>query len=63
MVRSPQLARRLYYSFAKPHAEYLVVHDIARYFPTMEDADRAFGIFDRDTNGDVSRDEVELACM
>ncbi|KAI0344847.1 hypothetical protein BDW22DRAFT_1326420 [Trametopsis cervina] len=61
--RSRLLARRLYYSFVKSHAEYLVVQDIARFFPTMEDADRAFAIFDRDSNGDVTRDEVELACL
>ncbi|KAI0699236.1 hypothetical protein BC835DRAFT_1268062 [Cytidiella melzeri] len=61
--KSRLLARRLYYSFAKPHAEYLVVQDIARYFPTMEDAEIAFTIFDKDMNGDVTRDEMELACM
>ena len=53
----------MYYSFAKPHAEYLTVNDIARFFPTMEDADRAYAIFDKDSNGDVTRDEIELACM
>jgi hypothetical protein len=58
-----QLARRLYYSFAKPHAEYLVVQDIARFFTSMEEAERAFGIFDKDTNGDITRDEMEMACM
>ncbi|KAI0092959.1 Mechanosensitive ion channel-domain-containing protein [Irpex rosettiformis] len=61
--KSRLLARRLYYSFVKPHAEYLTVHDIARFFPSMEDAEAAFGIFDKDSNGDVSRDEIELACM
>ncbi|KAI0768432.1 hypothetical protein BC629DRAFT_1583550 [Irpex lacteus] len=61
--KSRLLARRLYYSFAKPNAEYITVHDIARFFPTMEDADRAYSIFDRDSNGDVTRDEIELACM
>jgi hypothetical protein len=58
-----QLARRLFYSFAKPDAEFLLVEDIARFFPNSDEADRVFGLFDKDSNGDASRDEVEMACM
>lgn len=58
-----QLARRLFYSFAKPGAEYLVVQDVARFFATPDDADAAFTIFDKDLNGDVTRDELEAACL
>ncbi|KAJ3556902.1 hypothetical protein NM688_g1764 [Phlebia brevispora] len=61
--KSRLLARRLFYSFVKPSAEYLVVEDIARFFPTMEDADTAFAIFDQDSNGDATRDEIEIACL
>lgn len=60
---SMQLARRLFYSFAKPDAEYLVVEDIVRFFSTPEDADAVFAILDKDSNGDASRDEVEMACL
>ena len=61
--RSVQLARRLFYSFARPGAEYLTVEDIARFFPTPDDADAAFAIFDKDSNADISRDELEMACL
>ncbi|OBZ67098.1 putative MscS family protein C2C4.17c [Grifola frondosa] len=61
--KSRLLARRLFYSFVRPGADYLIVEDIARFFPTPDDADAAFAIFDKDVNGDVSRDEIEMACM
>ncbi|KAJ7647318.1 hypothetical protein FB45DRAFT_1100411 [Roridomyces roridus] len=61
--RSRLLARRLFYSFAKPDQEYLEVDDIARFFPTRDEADMVFALFDADSNGDASRDEVELAVM
>ena len=57
------MARRLFYSFAKPGAQSMTVQDIARFFPTPEDADAAFALFDKDMNGDATRDEVEIACM
>jgi len=57
------LARRLFYSFRKPSAEVLVIGDIARFFPHQDGAAEAFEMFDKDTNGDATRDEMELACM
>ncbi|EKM54463.1 uncharacterized protein PHACADRAFT_258317 [Phanerochaete carnosa HHB-10118-sp] len=57
------LARRLFYSFAKPGSEYFDVKDIRKFFPTLDDADAAFAIFDRDDNGNVTRDEFEMACL
>lgn len=47
----------------RPGAEHLRVEDIERFFPTRDDADAAFAIFDKDMNGDAKRDEVEMACM
>jgi hypothetical protein len=47
----------------KPGADYLVVEDIVRFFPTPDDADTVFAILDKDSNGDASRDEVEMACL
>ena len=41
----------------------MYVEDIARFFPTPDDADAAFVIFDKDMNGDINRDEIEMACM
>lgn len=58
-----QLARRLFYSFAKPNSDYLHLEDIARYFPTAEEAEHVFALFDKEMNGDVSRDEMEMACL
>lgn len=39
------------------------MEDIARFFPTPDDADAAFAIFDKDSNGDMTRDELEMACL
>ncbi|KAJ7770227.1 Mechanosensitive ion channel-domain-containing protein [Mycena maculata] len=61
--RSRLLARRLFYSFAKPGADCLLVEDIARFFPTSDEADMVFALFDQDSNGDATRDEVEMAIM
>ena len=41
----------------------LVVNDISRYFPSKEEAEAAFALFDKDDNGDATRDEVEMACL
>jgi hypothetical protein len=32
-------------------------------FPNLEAAQAAFGVFDRDDNGDATRDEIEMACL
>lgn len=61
--KSRLLARRLFYSFAKPGSEYLYLSDIARYFQSMEEAQRVYALFDKDFNDDVSRDEVEMSCV
>ncbi len=58
-----QLARRLFYSFVQPGSDYVFVQDIQRFFATPEEADQVFALFDKDTNGDASRDELEMACM
>jgi len=40
-----------------------LVEDIERYFPSHEEALAAFILFDKDMNGDVSREELEMACL
>ncbi|KAH8827980.1 Mechanosensitive ion channel-domain-containing protein [Flagelloscypha sp. PMI_526] len=60
--KSRLLARRIFYSFVQPGSDYLFVEDIARYFSDAETADKVYALFDRDTNGDASREEVEMAC-
>lgn len=61
--KSRLLARRLFYSFVKPGSDWLLVEDIARFFPNQDEADQVFALFDKDSNGDVSRDEIEMACL
>ncbi|KAK0461093.1 Mechanosensitive ion channel-domain-containing protein [Desarmillaria tabescens] len=61
--KSRLLARRLFYSFVKPGSDWLFVEDIAQFFPTPDEADQVFALFDKDSNGDASRDEVEMACL
>ncbi|KAI1376427.1 hypothetical protein F4677DRAFT_77966 [Hypoxylon crocopeplum] len=56
------LARRLFRTFAKSGAEVLTPHDLNPAFPTPEDAEAAFLVFDRDLNGDVSMEELEAFC-
>ena len=53
----------MFYSFVRPGADRLFVEDIARFFASPDEADAAFAIFDKDSNGDVNRDEIEMACM
>ncbi|KAF9654005.1 hypothetical protein BDM02DRAFT_3086356 [Thelephora ganbajun] len=61
--RSRLLARRLFYSFTKPGVDYLLLEDVAKFFPTPEDAEAAWNLLDKDGNGDVTRDEMEMTCM
>lgn len=56
------LARRLFRTFARPGAEVLLPHDLNSAFPTADDAEAAFLVFDRDLNGDVSMEELEAFC-
>ncbi|KAK8866012.1 hypothetical protein IAR55_001163 [Kwoniella newhampshirensis] len=61
--KSKALARRLYYSFRAPGTDHLDISDIARFFPDLETAQAAFAIFDKDMNGDATRDEIESAVL
>ena len=58
-----QLARRLFHSFVEKESEFLFVQDIESFFFTKDEADRAYALFDKDSNGDVSREEMEMACL
>ncbi|KAJ2925115.1 hypothetical protein H1R20_g11975, partial [Candolleomyces eurysporus] len=61
--RSRILARRIFYSFAKPGADVLLVEDIQRYFATTDEAAQVFALFDKDFNGDATREEMEITLM
>ncbi|KAK7954236.1 hypothetical protein PG996_015121 [Apiospora saccharicola] len=56
------LARRLFRTYAKDGADVLTPDDLSPAFPSEEDAEAAFSIFDRDLNGDVSLEELEAFC-
>ncbi|SCZ95272.1 BZ3500_MvSof-1268-A1-R1_Chr11-2g03397 [Microbotryum saponariae] len=61
--KSKQLARRIYYSFCPSYRDSLLIEDVSRCFQNREQAERAFSIFDRDGNGDATRDEIEMAVL
>ena len=41
----------------------MLLRDIARFFPNEEAAEVAFAVFDRDENGDATRDEFDMATI
>lgn len=61
--KSRLLARRIFYSFRKNGSDVMILSDIEPYFNGRDAAIDAFVMFDRDGNGDATREEVELACM
>ncbi|KAI0533950.1 hypothetical protein GGR58DRAFT_84448 [Xylaria digitata] len=53
------LARRLFRTYAQNGSDVLLPADLNHAFPTPEQAEAAFMLFDRDLNGDVSMEELE----
>jgi len=39
------------------------VEDFELFFSTKEEAAQVFALFDKDSNGDVSLEEMEIACL
>ncbi|CAO1629303.1 unnamed protein product [Sympodiomycopsis kandeliae] len=62
-----KLARRIFYSFSHKDVDtgrsIITAQDLAPFFPDKTTADAAFGIFDRDCNGSMTREEMEAACL
>jgi small-conductance mechanosensitive channel len=56
------LARIIYRSLVKPDRELVLLEDLEAAFPTKEEAEEAFAVFDKDLNGDISMEEFELVC-
>jgi hypothetical protein len=52
------LARQLFNNIVASDNNVLVKGDFADYFPTREEADKAFDLFDRDKNGNISKREL-----
>lgn len=56
------LARLFYRTFVKPDRTTITVEDLQPAFATPEDAEVCFGVFDKDLNGDISMEELEMVC-
>ncbi|KAI5857715.1 Mechanosensitive ion channel-domain-containing protein [Tricharina praecox] len=57
------LARRLYRSYVNQDEENVHAEDLLGAFTDDEEGEAAFSMFDRDLNGDISCEEMELACV
>lgn len=52
------LARQLFNNIVAPDRNVLVKDDFVEFFPTKEEAEKAFDLFDRDKNGNISKREL-----
>ncbi|KAK3945151.1 Mechanosensitive ion channel-domain-containing protein [Diplogelasinospora grovesii] len=59
---SHTLARVFYRTFVRPERDTIMVEDLQPAFITPEEADACFGVFDKDLNGDISMEELEMVC-
>ncbi|KAJ7592132.1 Mechanosensitive ion channel-domain-containing protein [Mycena floridula] len=61
---SRSLADDLFSDISKKLGKKLLhVKDIERFFPNKKDAHHFFTLFDKDDNGDVTKEEMEMACV
>ena len=56
------LARLIYRSVVREGRDTVHPDDMERVFNTKEEIDAAFGVFDKDLNGDISIDEFQAVC-
>lgn len=54
-----RLARSIFRRLRDKHRKYLLPSDFYPAFPTREEAEQAFKLFDKDGNGDLSRGEIK----
>ncbi|KAB5575706.1 Mechanosensitive ion channel-domain-containing protein [Coniochaeta sp. 2T2.1] len=59
---SHTLARLFYRTFVRPDRDTITFEDLQPAFTSVEDAEACFGVFDKDLNGDITMDELELVC-
>ncbi|CUS08611.1 unnamed protein product [Tuber aestivum] len=60
---SQALARRLFRTFVREGTEVVHAENLKQVFSSEEEAEAAFQMFDRDLNGDISCEEMEIACV
>ena len=58
-----RLARLIYSRFRQGRKKYLLPQDFHPAFPTPEEAEKAFRVFDKDNNGDISRREIKTVLL
>ena len=56
-------ARLIYLRFRQGRRKYLLPQDFHPAFPTPEEAEKAFRVFDKDDNGDISRREIKTVLL
>ena len=56
------LARVFYRTFVQPDKSTITVEDLYPAFATQEEAETCFSVFDKDLNGDISMEELEMVC-
>lgn len=58
-----KVARKLFTGLSHLERNHLIVTDFVPYFPDRSEAERAFAIFDKDGNGDISKREMKDAVL
>ncbi|TBU44799.1 Mechanosensitive ion channel-domain-containing protein [Dichomitus squalens] len=58
-----RLARAIYTAFRVPGRNYLIPRDFYPAFAAAAEAERAFKVFDKDGNGDISRAEIKTTLV
>jgi len=62
-AEAKRLARLIYTTFKQGRRKYLLPQDFHPAFPTPEEAEEAFRVFDKDNNGDISRREIKTVLL
>jgi len=62
-TEAKRLARLIYLTFRQGRKKYLLPQDFHPAFTTPEEAEKAFRVFDKDNNGDISRREVKTVLL
>ncbi|KAK4104006.1 hypothetical protein N658DRAFT_239028 [Parathielavia hyrcaniae] len=59
---SYSLARVFYRTFVQPDKSTITVEDLHQAFPAQDEAEACFAVFDKDLNGDITMEELEMVC-